>query len=208
MKTKKILKIAISVALAALLFLLLTACSSKAPELSQVKEDFVSLIEQSKEINEILFGDGLPVYERGGEEDTLHKIYDGLGASYSNYEIVSSESKYLTIGEIKEAAERVYSKEYLESIYETTFVGYADATAGVFAAKYYESEDWLFQNMDTPSFLKGVREYDFSTMKIIKPSKADFVNVEIDSTLDGQSLTIQLSFVKQGGEWRLDSPTY
>ena len=40
------------------------SCSGKSPKLEDVKERFIYLIENSKEINSIFFGSGLPVYER------------------------------------------------------------------------------------------------------------------------------------------------
>ena len=45
-------------------------------------------------------------------------------------------------------------------------------------------------------------------MEITKPSSAKIVNVTVDA-IDGEERTkARLTFVLQGGEWRLDSPTY
>ena len=63
-----------------------------------------------------------------------------------------------------------------------------------------------------------VRIYDLETMVIAKNSRKNFVNVEINSfgtyvDLEAGAVktgwsTITVSFVRQNGEWRLDSPTY
>jgi hypothetical protein len=54
------------------------------------------------------------------------------------------------------------------------------------------------------------RIYNYDSMEIVRPSKANRITVEIDSYLEGseEHLTVRLSLVKQDGEWYLDSPTY
>lgn len=207
---RTVFKVLFSLLLIILACFFLLSCSKKSPALEDVKEDFTSLIEASGEINTIFFGEGLPTYERGGEYAEENMIYEGISSAYDKYEIVSTESKYITVNEIKAAAEKVYSKDYLEPIYETTFVGYADETTGIFSAKYYEADGLLFKNTSFNSFIKSyvIREYDFSTMEIINPSTEDFVNISIESSVDGKKEAVNLSFTKQDGEWRLDSPTY
>ena len=44
----------------------LMSCSGSGPKLEDVKERFIYLIENSKELNTIYFGKGLPIYEREG----------------------------------------------------------------------------------------------------------------------------------------------
>ena len=48
------------------------SCGQKIKDLTPYREDFAALIEASMEINEILFGDGLPVYSR---EETIGELY-------------------------------------------------------------------------------------------------------------------------------------
>lgn len=204
---------AISFLLVAVLILALSACG--APELDEVKDTFVALIEASYEINDILFGEGLAVYERGGDFAAKYYIYEDLSESYDFYEIVQSESGYLTADSIKEAASKVYSDDYLEGIYTMAFDGYSDGES-VTTARYLEADGYFLRytygEKDPFDILEGKqRRYLFDTMKIVRPSSADYVNVEIESYLLGNEdeiLTVTLRFTLEKGEWRLDSPTY
>ncbi len=209
---RKIMR-AVSLLLVAVLMLALSACG--APELAEVKDTFVELIESSYEINDIFFGGGLAVYERGGEFAAKYYIYEDLSESYDLYEIVQSESGYLTVDSIKEAAAKVYSEDYLEGIYTMAFDGYSDGES-VTTARYLEAEGYFlrytFGEKDPFDILEGKqRRYLFDTMRIVRPSSADYVNVKVDSYLLGaedELLTVTLRFTLEDGEWRLDSPTY
>ena len=89
----------------------LCACSkSKAPKLDEVKERFSYLLDKSYEINEIIWGDGLPTIVYGSDEDKEHKIYDER--TFDGYEYVREDCKYQTVEQIKVAAEKIYSKNY------------------------------------------------------------------------------------------------
>ena len=184
-----------------------SSCGSEpSPALDDVKDDFCFLIEASAEINEYFFGAGLPVYDRDDEANA--ELYANLASQYSKYEYVSTDSKYITIEDMKRAAEKVYTEEYLSSVYMMAFDGYADEISGVTVARYLESEGWLFQSTAYEPLIEGKREFDYNTMKIVKPSRGDYVNVEIVSILDGKELPITLAFSKTADGWRLDTPTY
>lgn len=210
---KKTLR-AIAVLLVAVVILALSACGT-APKLAKVKDTFVALVEASYEINDIFFGEGLAVYERGGEFAAKYYIYENLSESYDVYEIVQSESGYLTTDSIKEAASKVYSADYLEGIYTMAFDGYSDGES-VTTARYLEADGYFLRytygEKDPFDILEGKqRRYLFDTMKIVRPSSSDYVNVEIESYLLGkedETLTVTLRFTLENGEWRLDSPTY
>ena len=183
-----------------------SSCSSEPPLLDDVKEDFCLLIEASAEINEILFGAGLPVYEREDEKNS--ELYANLASQYDKYEYVSTDSKYITVEDIKIAAEKVYTAEYLSSVYMMAFDGYADEISGVTVARYLESEGWIFSSTTYEPLIDGKREFNYDTMKIVKPSSGDYVNIEIESSLNGEDLTVTLAFSKTEDGWRLDTPTY
>lgn len=184
-----------------------SSCGSEPPPLlDDVKGDFCLLIEASGEINEFLFGAGLPVYDR--EDEANAELYANLGSQYSKYEYVSTDSKYITIEDMKRAAEKVYTAEYLSSVYMMAFDGYADEISGVTVARYLESDGWLFQSTTYEPLIEGKREFNYNTMKIVKPSRGDYVNIEIVSSLKGEELPITLAFSKTKEGWRLDTPTY
>lgn len=198
-------------AFALLLAMLLSLVSCGAPALDEVQDTFKTLIEESYRINEIFFGEGLSTYDR----DEQAAAYAYLPDSYALYEIIDVEAGYLTVDNIKAAAEKVYSRDYLEGIYMMAFDGYADGEA-VTTARYLEMEGYFLRYAagaeDPFDILEGKqRRFLFDTMKIVRPSRKDYVNLKIDSYLLGHEdeiLTITLRFVLQDGEWRLDSPTY
>ena len=119
--------------------------------------------------------------------------------------------KYVTVNDIKAAAEQVYSASYLMSIYETMFVGYIEKGVNdIIYARYYDSPDGLKMLKESDVWITEKRIYNYDSMEIVRPSKANRITVEIDSYLEGsgEHLTVRLSLVKQDGEWYLDSPTY
>lgn len=211
---KKTVRI-LSLLLCLLLALPLASCG--APELSEVKGRFVELIEASYAINDIFFGVGLETYARDGAFAKEHRIYDELSPGFDAYEIVSESAGYLDVDSIKEAAEKVYSADYLKGIYTMAFDGYADSNTGaVTTARYlmdnYRLLRYAASSEDPFDFLDGrQRRYNFDSMEITRPSRATHVNVSLDSYLVGDEdniLNVTLRFVLVDGEWYLDSPTY
>ena len=187
-----------------------------APRLDEVRDELVSLIEASYEINDIFFGKGLPTYERGGSYDRKYGLYDPNEYEYAYYEYVTAESPYMFIEQIKEAAEKVYTKDYLEDIYLMAFDGYADSDIGsVTTARYLERGvnlmKYSFGNKDSFNILPGKRLYNFDTLKIVQPSDSEFMNITVDSYCEGDEeniLNVNLRLKKTEAGWRLDGPTY
>lgn len=140
--------------------------------------------------------------------------YVYTGDDPSGYDVVRADSKYLSIDEIKDAAAKVYSADYLEPIYSAAFDGVAyveGASSGVRSARFIEQGGLLRQSNEIDSQLPGLRVYDFSTMKIVRPSNAKRVNISVDTHLEGETdiLKVNLTFtLGEDGQWYLDSPTY
>ena len=125
--------------------------------------------------------------------------------------VATRSDKYLTVDDIKAAAEQVYSKSYLMSIYETMFVGYIESgMTDMIYARYYEGADGLMILKEANVWVTAKRIYDYDTMKIVRPSSANKITVLIDSHLEGQTeiLPVRLSFIMQDGEWYLNTPSY
>ena len=178
------------------------------PELdSELKDRFIYLIEESKELNVIFFGAGLPVYYRDNE------LSDRLGVYFNDeivgYNRVIEGTSYLTVDSIKQKAERVYSSDYLSALYETAFDGVMTGNTSAYL-RFYDDGNWLYQNILATDFELAERIYDYSTMKIVKPSNKEYINVKIESyTLENEIREIvNLSFIYENGSWYLDSPTY
>ena len=207
----------ICLALSIVMLCSLSACSGNAPELNEVRDELVSLIESSYEINEILFGEGLPTYERGGEYDKEHFLYSPSDTEFAYYEYVTEDCGYFFADRIKSAAEEVYTAEYLAGVYTMAFDGYADENTGkVTTARYLDANGWLMQyafgEKDPFDQLDGKkRRYDFDSMEIVKPFSSGYINLSIDSYLEGNEgdlLNITLHFKRTPDGWRLDAPTY
>ena len=186
----------------------MSSCSGKAPEIDGLSERFVYLIEESKDLNVIFFGIGLPVYRRNSDLANRQMIY--YNDSVSGYNrVVLENSKYLNVEDMKEAAEKIFSNEYLSELYESAFDGIMISDTNAYV-RFYDNTEWLYQNINAGEFSLYERIYDYSTMEIVKPSNSKYVTVSIESyTLsDPTRKTVNLSFVYENGNWFLDSPTY
>ena len=268
---------------------------SKAPEYYEIEARFRELVEASYDVNKILFGEGLPTYERVYDrtvssyeiydsyyyyeidDEQLGKILayrsitpkkdengklitefsyaqvtkaplDGKTAIYSddskkiycygidyeekqydfyyseddpkNYDYVRIDSGYLSVSEIKSAAEKVYSKNYLEgAVYVALFTGASaseDSSLSSLSARYieYDSEDMgvaLMQSNTYSPLVKETRVFDFSTAKMVKPSNKKLVSIDVDTYLPSapeQRVTVTVTLILQDGQWFLDSGTY
>ena len=101
-----------------------TSCS-RAPAVEEIYDRVVELVEASYDLNTVFYGAGLPVYKTDSEyAEFTHMYYDF--AHKGSYEYVMPRAQFLSEEQIRTAAEKVYSKDYLENvIYPASFVGYA-----------------------------------------------------------------------------------
>ncbi len=189
----------------------LASCSASAPapEIEDVYDRIVEVVEASHEVNVLLFGAGLPVYPRGSAEDQLiHRYYS---VNDDGREYVTPYAKYKTIIEMQAAISAVYSTEYRESLFETLFTGYADGNMSVaMPARFQEDEMYLYQSHYVDALVKGVRVYDYASMEIVDHSHSTYMRVAIPSYSESKPdewVTVYLSFVYENGDWYLDSPS-
>ena len=180
-----------------------------APEIDEVYDRLVQVIEASHEVNVLLFGAGLPVYTRGDAEDELVHRYFGM--SDESREFVTPYAKYNSIADMQAAIASVYSTEYRESLYESLFTGYAaDEMSVMMPARFSEDEKFLYMSRYVDPLVKGVRVYDYASMEIVEYSHASRLRVSIMSyTEDHPDVwkKVYLSFVFENGDWYLDSPS-
>lgn len=180
-----------------------------APEMDEVYDRLVQVIEASHEVNVLLFGAGLPVYPRGDAEDLLvHRYY---GVTDNGQQFVTPYAKYGSIAEMQTAIAAVYSTEYRESLYESLFTGYAaDEMSVVMPARFSEDEKFLYMSQYVSPLVEGVRVYDYASMQIVEYSHASRLRVSIRSYTEDHPeewKTVYLSFVYENGDWYLDSPS-
>lgn len=165
------------------------------------------------------------------DESQYEYVY-GEGAD-EHYDYVRVDCKYQSIEAIQALAESVYTQGYLKGDnYKEGDMGYG----GVYAAMFdgftlgteisyarYRIDDsidgfYLLKSNEFAPYFTEHKTYDYSTMKIVSPSKAELVNVEIVANgryIDYENFevrtgehTVTLTFVFENGEWRLDTPTY
>ena len=180
-----------------------------APEMDEVYDRLVQVIEASHEVNVLLFGAGLPVYPRGDAEDLLvHRYY---GVTDNGQQFVTPYAKYGSIAEMQTAIAAVYSTEYRESLYESLFTGYAaDEMSVVMPARFSEDEKFLYMSQYVSPLVEGVRVYDYASMQIVDYSHASRLRVSIRSYTEERPeewKRVYLSFVYENGDWYLDSPS-
>ena len=167
-----------------------------------------------------------PLTDESYKEPEAGYLYSPTDNAF--YDVVRADAPFTDIDSIKTAAEKVYSKAYLNSVYGVIFdgvrsdYGEEDGQGAILLARYlYEQNEdgsvYLKKcNLIKPLFEKQ-RTYDYSSMQQVKPYRADQVSVEIraygvylnDSfeSVEGWH-TVRLSFLLENGEWRLDAPTY
>lgn len=207
---KKLLAICLLIVLVLALGLVaFSLCTAKGepPELLEVKDRLVYLIESSKEMNTLFFGKGLPVFKRGSEISDRLTVYGYNEVLY--YDVLMGQSDHLSVSDIKEDAEMIYSTEYLNAMYETAFDGVVYASGSAYV-RFYDNGNALYQNSNATDFGIYERVYDYSTLEIVEPSDSEYLNVTVKtySLKDGSESTVNLSFVKEGDAWYLNSPTY
>ena len=208
---KKIVAGALVVIVLTVTCLLLFQCNS-APKIENIYDRMVYLLESSQEVNSLIYGCGLPVWEDDSEYVEFMHVYYGLDTA-RNYEIVMPNAKYLSVDEMKEEIEKIYSKAYLDDvIYRSIFDGYAieDGIGGsvIGVARYYEEGAYLWQSKDFKTFYTGMRVYDYSTMQVRSLGKTDRCVVTIDSWLEDEPdnvENIEILITLQDGQWYLDN---
>lgn len=180
----------------------LTACSgARRIYKSEIAECLPALVEQSRVLNEIYFGDGFP--PRGDAE------LPGNGYYYADTAVYGLES----ITAIKEATEKVFTPEYSAVLYAAAFDGVVGEDGAVSLPRYAEGEFGLMQHMGATVYDLADRSYDFETLKLKKAS-ATRATVSVETTDEhGNGATVELIVVRTvdeagNAEYRLDSPTY
>ena len=208
---KRILTLLLAVLMLAGSVVALASCSASepAPDIDQVYDRLVQVIEASHEVNVLLFGAGLPVYPRGDAEDELvHRYY---GVADNGQQFVTPYAKYASIAEMQAAIAAVYSTEYRESLYESLFTGYAaDEMSVVMPARFSEDERFLYMSKYVDPLVDGVRVYDYASMEIVSYSHSSRLRVSVNSYTEDRPeewKRVYLSFVYENGDWYLDSPS-
>ncbi|MBR5767407.1 MAG: hypothetical protein IKX86_01845 [Clostridia bacterium] len=182
------------------LIILLAGCSSgmRIPD-DEAMEVINGLLPLSNEVNEIIFGKGLPAVDEAYESEhtgtAYYPVKEGTG--------------YSSIADIKRAAEKVYSRSYLDAVYKTAFEGVSggDSVLGSLSPRYTEIAGVLKVNVSAEGF--DIRSYEKVTeCRYASSGKGYAIYACKALASDGKTYDIKIYLTEQSGEWRLDSPTY
>ncbi len=202
-----------------LVCLLLGLTSCGGTDEAEVAAALDALIPASLELNEIYFGEGLPI---ASDRESAEAFYESMGAGSEislNYHPVSPDAEYQSIDEIKAATMEVFSDAYAEYLFTMAFEGLStvfdegtemQVTKNVSYARYLENDGLLTVRMNIPEEAFPMnRTYDTSDFTVLR-EKDGYILVEVQSLVDGQpDERVEVKLVKNAeGEFRLDSPTY
>lgn len=230
MKDKKIIasrkrsriKKQLSVIFSALLLLctvsMMFSCASNMTD-DEARNILGQLVPLSQELNEIFWGEGLPV-------DFSEELVDSVTAD--QYRPVTADAEYQSIQDIKDAAEKVFSLEYLKNVvYATAFGEYDvgeitkdDIQKG--DGTYYDASD-LGLNTIYPRYKQerdGIlcrnvsqKAYELNTevltdTAVVKKRANNLIVCEVKCICSGVESTMNIALRCQNGVWLLDGPTY
>jgi len=197
--------------------LLFTMCSCGVSYTDEEVIQAVSeLVPMSEELNEIYFGEGLPIADEREDVERYYSMFE-VDVDSVNYHPVSGECKFQSEEDIKTATEKVFSEQYCAYLYELAFSGISSVfyenteeqfTQTASYARYIQTGDVLTVRIDLPyEAMELGREYDFSKIEIIKKKK-NYAVVTVPTIKNGESLTVELKLIYTPDGFRLDTPTY
>ena len=204
------------------LLLLLSSCGGSVSE-AEVSAVLAELIPASYPLNEVFFGEGLPISDDRADVEAFYSAV-GMDNDISlNYHPVSPEAPYTTVEEIREATLAVFSESYANYLFTMAFDGLSSVfnenteeqlTQTVSYARYMETDGILTVRMNIGDEAMPLhRTYDTNDIEIIRDKLSGdhgYLLVEVQSYVDGQpDVKVEVKLVKNAdGQFRLDSPTY
>jgi len=207
-------KIAFS-AISALMIVSMTSCGASYTD-EEVMDAVLTLVPMSIELNDIYFGEGLPISDNREDVERFYGMFES-DITAVNYHPVAKDCKYQTDKENREATEAVFSDQYCEYLFELAFKGISTVfnegteeehvqTAAY--ARYIQNGDILTVRLDLPyTAMELNRVYDFSKA-VITSKKSNYAVVTVPTEKNGESLEIDLKLVLTEDGFRLDTPTY
>jgi len=171
------------------------SCASRMSD-SEARVILADLIPLSQELNRVFWGDGIQLEN----EDAI--ALDTV--TTAQYYPVSDDCPYRCVADMKAAAEKVFSLDYLESVYTMLFLGLDEA--GI-EPRFADNDDGLLTVdicFETYSFNTEI----YPETAVVKESGAGLINIEVGCMTGGELGKMNITLRQQNGEWRIDSPTY
>lgn len=199
-----------------LILLTLTSCGGGVHSEEEIRTVLDELLPKSFELNEIYFGEGLPMSNDKAMVEQFYGMFDS-DVEAINYHPVDVSCGYTTETDIREATLEVFTADYAEYLFGRAFSGISatfnegeeqEYTSTAVYAMYIEQDGILTVriNLDEEAIPLG-RTYDLDGMELTENAE-NFVIAKIPTEMDGRALDVELRLVKTPDGWRLDSPTY
>jgi len=212
MAVKKILVTLVCTVLAGIL----TSCGSYYDE-EEIGAALAELLPASLPLNEIYFGDGLPMSNNEDEVKAFYAQFD-TDIKSINYHPVSKDCGYASIEEIKQATLAVYSDSYSEYLFTLAFNGISEVfgegtesqvTMTASYARFLEQAGVLTVRVGLDEeALELNRTYDTADYEVMI-NRERYVTAEVQSYVNGEKdEVVEVKLVYESDGWRLDSPTY
>ena len=204
------------IAAALLILLTLTSCGGGVHTEEEIRTVLDELLPKSFELNEIYFGEGLPMSNDKAMVEQFYGMFDS-DVEAINYHPVDVSCGYTTETDIREATLEVFTADYAEYLFGRAFSGISatfnegeeqEYTSTAVYAMYIEQDGILTVriNLDEEAIPLG-RTYDLDGMELTENAE-NFVIAKIPTEMDGKALDVELRLVLTPDGWRLDSPTY
>lgn len=203
----------VSLILAVLLLCACAACAKPQYGEDEIKAALETLIPASATLNEIYFGEGLPLSVDEDEYEAYYQMYDS-DVSTLGYEPVAEDAAYRTEAELREATLAVFTEDYAQFLFERAFSGLTatyddETTASAVYARYIETDGVLTKRVGSKNEAIPLgREYAIGEAVLVSQRNGCAV-VDVPTSVDGTAdAVVRLRLVMTDGGWRLDSPTY
>lgn len=179
------------------------SCKPKNREYDEyeVKLAAETLIKKSRALNDIYWGEGIGYYEDDNYADGYYYPADPMSLRAFGVE---------TVEELKEKTEKVFSRAYCESIYDSSIVS-PDDTDPSLRKRYYQGLECIMVYSRATAFLTDKVTYFYDTIEVTGSDEDSvFVNISVKVERDGkiQNRVIEISLVEEEDGWRIDTPTY
>ena len=221
--------------LAALFLCTLASCGVSVSD-DEARAIAKPLVERSLSLNDVIFGDGLPVET---SEFTIGKFLEATGQTLEKaaYLPVASDATLPSEAAIRSAIMTVYSEDYGGYLCRLLFDGVSDGDddetalglSHVIYARYqtftdvYRKEDSVLcvrTELDDDKIDLADVTFDYTTLRVDRTGRESgkaWIHVTVNATVSTgepmaapvtDTIEIGLRFVEEKTGWRLDSPTF
>ena len=190
-----------------------TSCDkNRTYDEAQVKAAAVDLLEKSKMLNYVIFGEGIPASSVGGNQEGAYAEADFMFLHSNGFS---------TIAELEAKIREVYTGGYSEYVINTVLSPITVDGVMISNARYYQKYSdeinktdpiCIMVNKSYNYIFTDTVEYDYSTVYVKNVAKS-VLYVSVMATVtnkDGQSQTTELVFelIEEDGGWRINTNTF